>query len=153
LRYYDIGNLAVHGIGNFGFKNWGYWQNLLAVLRYWIPPNAPLTLKQLPKTITRSHVWSLYSVQQGSLSFTTFRFICSKSNWYDGRNSSISCVACEQIQNHVNLDTVPTASDNVWTEPTSSSQGSKSICGHSLIAQSHMNSTHVVNKFFYLFPM
>jgi hypothetical protein len=24
LRYYDIGNLAVHGIGNFGFKNWGY---------------------------------------------------------------------------------------------------------------------------------
>jgi hypothetical protein len=39
FRYYDIGNLAVHGICNFGLKNCGNWQNLLAVLRYWITPS------------------------------------------------------------------------------------------------------------------
>jgi hypothetical protein len=50
LRYYDIENLAVHGICNFGPKNCGYWRNFLAVLRYWIPPNAPLLRGRRVKT-------------------------------------------------------------------------------------------------------
>jgi hypothetical protein len=42
LRYYDIGNLALHGICNSGIKNCGYWPKIC--LRYYgieYPPMPP----------------------------------------------------------------------------------------------------------------